>query len=172
MLEAGQFNLQLGLMSISSTCEVIIENIQKNAVKKQINLEAKIQDDLPFLLLDERRVFKILFDLLENAIKFTPENGHVTLEVIHEHKIEQKSFIQIAITDTGIGISPKNLRQLFQPFNQVDTSLNRKYSGMGLGLASARRIVELHGGRIEATSELGLGSCFTVYLPCGQVVNQ
>ena len=168
MLEAGQFNLQLGLMSISSTCQVIVEHIQKDAVKKQINLEAKIQDDLPVILLDERRIFKVLVDLLGNAIKFTPENGHVTLEVTHEHQIEQKSLIQIAITDTGIGISPDNLQQLFQPFSQADTSLNRKYGGMGLGLAFVRRIVELHGGRIEVTSELGVGSCFTVYLPCGR----
>ena len=168
MLESGQFNLQLGLMSISSTCHVIVEHIQKDAVNKQIYLETKIQDDLPLLLLDERRIFKVLVDLLENAIKFTPENGHVTLEVIHEQQIEQKSFIRIAITDTGIGISPVNLHQLFQPFNQADTSLNRKYSGMGLGLASVKRVIELHGGRIEVTSELGVGSCFTVYLPCGQ----
>ena len=104
MLESGQFNLQLGLMSISSTCHVIVEHIQKDAVNKQINLETKIQDDLPLLLLDERRIFKVLVDLLENAIKFTPENGHVTLEVIHEQQIEQKSFIRIAISDTGIGI--------------------------------------------------------------------
>ena len=168
MLESGQFNLQLGLMSISSTSHVIVEHIQKDAVNKQIYLETKIQDDLPLLLLDERRIFKVLVDLLENAIKFTPENGHVTLEVIQEQQIEQRSFIRIAITDTGIGISPENLHQLFQPFSQADTSLNRKYSGMGLGLASARRIVELHSGKIEATSEFGVGSCFTIYLPCGQ----
>ena len=168
MLEAGQFNLQFGLMSISSTCQVIVELIQKDAVKKQINLEVKIQDNLPFMLLDERRIFKVLSDLLENAIKFTPEKGHVTLEVTHEHETEQKPFIRIAVTDTGIGISPDNLQLLFQPFSQADTSLNRKHSGIGLGLASARRIVELHGGKIEATSELGVGSCFTIYLPCGQ----
>ncbi|GBO52120.1 circadian input kinase A [Pseudanabaena sp. lw0831] len=168
MLEAGQFNIQFGLMSISSTCQVIVEHIQKDAVKKQINLEAKIQDDLPLMLLDERRIFKVLVDLLGNAIKFTQEHGHVTLEVTHEHQIEQKSFIRIAITDTGIGISPENLHQLFQPFSQADTSLSRKYGGMGLGLASSKRIIELHGGRIEVASELGVGSCFTVYLPCGQ----
>jgi signal transduction histidine kinase len=168
MLEAGQFNLQFGLMSISSTCKAIAEYIQKNATKKQINFETKIQDDLPLLLLDERRIFKVLVDLLENAIKFTSENGDVTLEVTHEHQIEQKSFIQIAITDTGIGISPDNLQRLFQPFSQADTSLSRKYNGMGLGLAFVKRIIELHGGRIEATSELGVGSCFKIYLPCGQ----
>lgn len=168
MLEAGQFNLQFGLMSISSTCQVIVEHIQKDADKKQINLEVKIQDNLPFMLLDERRIFKVLSVLLENAIKFTPQKGHVTLEVTHEHETEQKPFIQVAVTDTGIGISPDNLQLLFQPFSQADTSLNRKHSGIGLGLASARRIVELHGGKIEATSELGVGSCFTVFLPCGQ----
>jgi signal transduction histidine kinase len=168
MLESGQFNLQIGLMSISSICHVVQEQIQKDAIKKKINLEAKIQDDLPLMLLDERRIFKSLVNLLENAIKFTPENGHVTLEVTHEQQIEQKSLIRITITDTGIGISPDNLHQLFQPFSQTDTSLIRKYGGMGLGLAFVKRIVELHGGTIEVTSELGVGSCFTVYLPCGQ----
>lgn len=168
MLEAGQFNLQLGLMSISSICHVVLEQIQKDAIKKKINFKAKIQDDLPLMLLDERRIFKALVDLLENAIKFTPENGHVTLEVTHKHQIEQKSFIRIAITDTGIGISPDNLQKLLQPFSQADTSFSRKYGGMGLGLAFVKRIVELHDGKIEVTSELGVGSCFTVYLPCGQ----
>jgi signal transduction histidine kinase len=168
MLEAGQFNLQLGLMSISSTCHVVLEQIQKDAIKKKINLEAQIQDDLPLMLLDERRIFKALVNLLENAIKFTPENGHVTLEVKHEHQIKQKSLIRITITDTGIGIAPDHIHQLFQPFSQADTSLIRKYGGMGLGLAFVKQIVELHGGTIEVTSELGVGSCFTVYLPCGQ----
>ena len=77
MLEAGQFNLQFGLMSISSTCQVIVEHIQKDADKKQINLEVKIQDNLPFMLLDERRIFKVLSVLLENAIKFTPDKRPV-----------------------------------------------------------------------------------------------
>jgi signal transduction histidine kinase len=168
MLEAGQFNLQLGLMSISSTCHVALKQIQKDAIKKKINLEAKIEDELPLMLLDERRIFKVLVNLLENAIKFTPENGHIALEMIREYKTEQKSLIRITITDTGIGISPEALNQLFQPFRQNDTSLTRKHGGMGIGLAFVKRIVELHGGRIEVTSELAVGSCFTIYLPCGQ----
>lgn len=169
MLEAGQFNLQLGLMSIDSTCQVVIEQTKKDAIKKNINLEVKIQEDLPFLLLDERRIFKALVNLLENAIKFTPENGHVTLEMTHEYQIGRKSLIRIVITDTGIGISPDNLNQVFEPFSQVDTSLIRRHGGMGMGLAFVKQIVELHGGKIEVISELGVGSCFIVYLPCGQV---
>ena len=169
MLEAGRFELQLGMMNISSICYIVLEQIQKDAVKKRIKLESKIQDELPLMLLDERRIFKALVNLLGNAIKFTPENGHVTLEVTHEHQIEQKSLIRIAIKDTGIGICPDKLDRLFQPFSQTDTSLSRKYNGLGLGLAFVKRIVELHSGKIEVTSELGVGSCFTVYLPCGQM---
>ena len=74
--------------------------------------------------------------------------------------------LQIAVTDTGIGISPDHLKQLFQPFVQIDSALNRQYAGTGLGLVLVKRIVELHGGRVNVTSEVGVGSCFTILLPC------
>lgn len=86
-------------------------------------------------------------------------------EVDGEPLSSPQENIQISVSDTGIGIEPKNLEKLFQPFIQVDSSLNRKYGGTGLGLALVKRIVELHGGRCEVTSELDVGSCFRVLLP-------
>lgn len=77
-----------------------------------------------------------------------------------------QNFLRIAVIDTGIGIAPENIKKLFQPFIQIDTALNRQYAGTGLGLALVKRIVELHGGKVELTSELGRGSCFAIELPC------
>jgi CheY-like chemotaxis protein len=76
-----------------------------------------------------------------------------------------QQYLRISVSDTGIGISPENIKRLFQPFIQIDSALNRQYEGTGLGLALVKRIVELHGGRVGLTSELGVGSCFTVDLP-------
>jgi CheY-like chemotaxis protein len=78
-------------------------------------------------------------------------------------------FLRLAVKDTGIGISPENIDKLFQPFIQIDSALNRKYEGTGLGLALVKRIVELHGGQVGLTSTLGKGSCFTIDLPCTSV---
>ena len=76
-----------------------------------------------------------------------------------------KKYIQIAVIDTGIGISPEGINKLFQPFIQIDSTLNRQYQGTGLGLALVKNLVEIHGGKVDLTSEVGVGSCFTVYLP-------
>jgi CheY-like chemotaxis protein len=82
----------------------------------------------------------------------------------------ENSFLRFAVKDTGIGIAPENITKLFQPFIQIDSALNRKYEGTGLGLALVKRIVEMHNGNVGLTSELGVGSCFTVELPCGSTV--
>jgi CheY-like chemotaxis protein len=76
------------------------------------------------------------------------------------------AFLRFAVTDTGIGISPENIRRLFRPFVQIDSALNRQYNGTGLGLTLVKQIAELHGGRVDLQSELGVGSCFTIDLPC------
>jgi CheY-like chemotaxis protein/anti-sigma regulatory factor (Ser/Thr protein kinase) len=146
--------------------------IQQQAQKKNIQLETKLPSNLPNLCIDERRIRQVLINLLNNAFKFTPEGGRITLEVTcQKQKKEeqqgksQKSLLRIAVTDTGIGIAPENIKKLFQPFIQIDSALNRKYDGSGLGLALVKRIVELHGGTVELTSELGVGSCFAINLP-------
>jgi CheY-like chemotaxis protein/anti-sigma regulatory factor (Ser/Thr protein kinase) len=122
-------------------------------------------------MLDERRMRQVLINLLNNAIKFTLEGGKITLEV-SQVQLESSTtnltllnYLKIAVIDTGIGISAENIQKLFQPFIQIDSALNRQYNGTGLGLALVKRLVELHGGNVELTSEVGVGSCFAIKLP-------
>ena len=106
----------------------------------------------------------MLLNLLSNAVKFTPEHGRVALQVKTN---PDRDRIQFSITDTGIGIAPEDLGRLFQPFVQLDSTLNRQYEGTGLGLSLVQKLTDLHGGSVEVDSEVGQGSRFTVYLPLG-----
>ncbi|MEH1949735.1 MAG: GAF domain-containing protein [Nostoc sp.] len=169
-IEAGQIELDYASISVARLCQSSLVFIKQQALQKRIQLEIKLQTNLPDLLVDERRIRQVLINLLNNAVKFTPERGRVTLEVTQLFRISttdltEQHFLHFAVTDTGIGISPENIKKLFQPFVQIDSALNRQYAGTGLGLALVKRIVELHGGSVGLTSELGVGSCFTIDLP-------
>jgi PAS domain S-box-containing protein len=172
-IESGQLQLDCTVTSVNNLCSSSLAFIKQQALQKQICLETKISPDLPNLLVDERRVRQVLINLLSNAVKFTPEGGKITLEVGHNQYIETdvggatpRKYIRISVIDNGIGIDPKNIGKLFQPFIQIDSALNRKYDGTGLGLALVKRIVELHGGQVNLMSEVGVGSCFSIDLPC------
>jgi len=170
-IESGQVTLELTATDIDSLCKSSLAFIKQQALTKQIQLIPKIPKNLPEIMLDERRIRQVLINLLNNAAKFTPEGGTITLEV-SEVRLERSTtnltplnYLKIAVIDTGIGISAENIQKLFQPFIQIDSALNRQYTGTGLGLALVRRLVELHGGTVELTSELGVGSCFAIALP-------
>ncbi|MFN9835809.1 MAG: PAS domain S-box protein [Pseudanabaena sp.] len=170
-IEAGQIKLDCASTSISHLCQSSISFVKQQASQKHIQLHTKLQSNLPPLFIDERRIRQVLINLLNNAVKFTPKGGRVTLEVkqlppnvVTSDRLSPQ-YLQMSITDTGIGISPENIQKLFQPFIQIDSALNRQYEGTGLGLALVKRIVTLHGGQVGLTSEVGVGSCFTVDLP-------
>ncbi|MGJ5628319.1 GAF domain-containing protein [Nostoc sp. CALU 1950] len=170
-IEAGQIELDYTSISVARLCQSSLVFIKQQALQKRIQLEIKLQTNLPDLLVDERRIRQVLINLLNNAVKFTPERGRIILEVtqlfrnISTTDLTEQHFLHFAVTDTGIGISPENIKNLFQPFVQIDSALNRQYAGTGLGLALVKRIVELHGGSVGLISELGVGSCFTIDLP-------
>ena len=168
MIESGYLKLSCTSTAIAQLCQSSIAFIQPQASQKQIQISAEIAPNLPNLMLDERRILQVLINLLNNAVKFTPDNGSVSLTVTHEPPVKNtnQSSVRITVIDTGIGIAPEHLDKLFQRFVQIDSSLNRKYEGTGLGLALVQRIVELHGGTVEVSSEFGRGSQFTVALPC------
>ena len=133
---------------------------------------------------DTRKVKQILYNLLSNAVKFTEEGGKVLLRasIVPRAKVgqltglrpglafpltnpEYSDFLEIGVTDSGIGISPEDLERLFKPFSQIDSGLARKYEGTGLGLAMVKLLVELHGGTVAMESTVGGGSCFLAWLP-------
>ncbi|MDX2098584.1 MAG: PAS domain S-box protein [Leptolyngbyaceae cyanobacterium bins.59] len=164
-IESGQIELDYQNTAIIPLCQQSLEFIKPQAAKKSIQVVSQLPINLPDFNLDERRIRQVLINLLNNAVKFTPEAGCITLEVIYPATIKQQNYLQINIKDTGIGIAPENLEKVFEPFIQVDSALNRNYEGTGLGLALVKRIVELHRGEVTLTSELGVGSCFAMVLP-------
>jgi predicted ATPase/signal transduction histidine kinase len=165
-MEAGKLELDCALTNVAQLCDASILFVEPQALKKQLQVAVNIAADLPELLVDERRIRQVLINLLSNAVKFTPERGRIDLDITHI-VTEQQEWIQITVSDTGIGIAAADLDRLFQPFVQIDSALSRTAQGTGLGLNLVRDLVELHGGRVYVTSEIGVGSRFTVDLPCG-----
>ena len=158
-IEAGQLQVVREPFDVRASITKVVGLVTPLAEKKGLPLSAQLAPNIVSIVSDARRVEQILLNLLNNAVKFT-EQGQVTLEAT-----VTDSTCRIAISDTGIGIKPEDLANLFQPFRQVDTGLTRNHEGTGLGLAICRRLAELLGGEILAESEWGKGSVFTVILP-------
>lgn len=170
-ISAGKVELEYKITSLPDLCKLPLTIVKQQAHQKNIHIHTQIPHDLPNINIDERRICQVLINLLNNAIKFTPQGGNITLAITRVKPLKPKAqeYVRICITDTGIGISPENLNKLFQPFSQIDSALNRKYQGTGLGLALVKSLVEMHGGRVSVTSELGVGSCFAIMLPCAEI---
>ncbi|MBE9176123.1 HAMP domain-containing histidine kinase [Synechocystis salina LEGE 06155] len=146
-------------VAVEDLCLSVISMVQTKAKEKQLALNLTIDDGVDFCYVDQRRWKQILINLLSNGVKFTHQ-GSVTLAV----KATDQA-LNFSVIDTGIGISPENQRDLFQPFKQVSNPITFDEKGTGLGLALSRRLAQLHGGDIELTSTPGVGSCFSAILP-------
>ena len=158
-VEAGKEELQLEHLLVQDIATACLSLVRERAHNHGLELNQEIAADVVTCLADQRRIKQILFNLLSNAIKFT-EVGSITL------KIDKFSGnIRFSVIDTGIGIAPGDQENLFKPFRQLDSGLSRKYEGTGLGLALSLKLARLHGGNITLNSELGRGSCFTLWLP-------
>ncbi len=183
-IESNQVTLNCQPTKIDKVCQDSLIFIKQQAFKKQIQTHLQIQPSLPELFLDERRICQVLINLLNNAVKFTPEEGSITLQVTtveaetnpenlsstEASANSSQTWIRFSVIDTGIGISQENIEKLFQPFVQVDSALNRQYSGTGLGLSVVKKIIELHGGKSGVTSKEGEGSHFWFDLPCDNLL--
>jgi PAS domain S-box-containing protein len=161
-IEAGKLELHPETVEVLKVCEASLAFVREQAVKKSILLEFQPGPAAHTIAADPRYLKQILVNLLTNAVKFTPANGQVALEVITDAEL---GLMQFRVRDTGIGITPENLSQLFRPFVQVESGLTRQYEGTGLGLALVQRLADLHGGSVQVESAVGEGSCFTVNLP-------
>jgi signal transduction histidine kinase len=137
--------------------------------KKHLELECSVPDDLPPVIGDRDKIMHVLMNLLGNAFEFTPPGGKVWVGAMLDTHRPAGPVIQVEVGDTGRGIAPDHHELIFREFAQVDSSASRAHHGTGLGLTIARRLVELHGGRIWVESELGRGSRFFFTLPCARI---
>jgi PAS domain S-box-containing protein len=158
---SGRLRLELRPVALAAVIEAAVDSVRPAATAKQIRLVLALDHTLPARLVDSDRIQQVVWNLLANAVKFTPRGG--TVEV----RLEQDDAgARILVRDTGQGISPEFLPYVFDRFRQAETSTNRSHSGLGLGLAIVRHLVELHGGTVHAESlGEGKGATFTVLLP-------
>lgn len=171
-MDSGMFSLELRDFTLNALLDEVREFFLPRAQEKGVQLEAVIADDVPHNLNgDPLRLRQIFLNLLGNAIKFT-EHGSVSLRVeLGEKDVDSQVTLRVIVTDTGIGISPHQQAILFQPFQQCDSSITRRYGGTGLGLVITQRLVALMGGDITLKSEEGKGTSFTATVRLGLAPN-
>ena len=189
-VEAGKMDLELSTFPLKTVLETSLNLFREKAYKHRIDLALEVDEEIGSITADERKLRQILYNLLSNAFKFTPDGGSIrlmadlahhsllTADSDHKKLSEQKQKVmnqkpsapekclRISVEDTGIGIPPGEQEKIFEPFTQVDGSYTRKYEGTGLGLSLVKRFVELHGGRVwvESRGE-GKGTTFSFVLP-------
>jgi len=158
-IEAGRMELELTDFSVPQAIQNAGILVRERALRRRIVLHEVIADGVGGIRGDERKVKQVLLNLLSNAIKFTPEGGRIEVRAA-----STDGMVEVSVTDSGVGIAPEDHEAVFEEFRQVGTA-DKKAEGTGLGLALSRKFVELHGGRIWVTSQVGIGSTFTFTLP-------
>jgi len=174
-VEAGKMVLEQAPVSLPSLLESSLTVVKEKAAAHRIRLSLEIDPEIGEARLDARKFKQIVFNYLSNAVKFTPDGGWVALAArlapaaalppAAKPRIAAERYLEVAVTDSGIGIAPQDLPHLFQSFVQLDGGLNRKFEGTGLGLSLVKKLVDLFGGAVGVKSEPGKGSCFSFWLP-------
>ena len=159
-LESGEVAIQPEPLALHPLVDRLLSEIEVAIPGRALELDNEVPDDLPAVLADPERVHQVLFNLVDNAIRFTPDGGRVTVSAR-----DVDGSVHVSVADTGSGIPPEHLPRLFERFYRVDHARAREEGGTGIGLAIARSVVEAHGGTIAAESEPGRGSVFRFDLP-------
>jgi PAS domain S-box-containing protein len=183
-VEAGMMALELEAADLKGLLSNSLSIVREKAAARRIRLELDAGEDLGVPQIDTRKTKQIVYNLLANAVKFSADGGCVTLRARRVARVavgrlpgiwpthgfpladnEYAGFLEICVTDSGIGISRENMAKLFQAFSQIDSSLARRFEGTGLGLAMVKQLAELHGGTVAVASAEGEGACFAAWLP-------
>ncbi|MBI1960527.1 MAG: GAF domain-containing protein, partial [Candidatus Rokubacteria bacterium] len=159
-IEAGRMELEAQAFDLPAALDNALTLIRERAARHSIGLEVHVDPRIGEVVADERKVKQVLLNLLSNAVKFTPEGGTVTMSAALNGEA-----VVVSVADTGIGIAAEDQEAIFEEFRQVGDDYARKREGTGLGLALARRLVDLHGGTLSVQSEVGKGSTFTFTIP-------
>jgi signal transduction histidine kinase len=158
-VEAGRMELEVADFDLPMAIDNALTLVRERATRRGIALGSAIDERVGTIRADERKVKQVLLNLLSNALKFTRESGRIAVRAAVNGQL-----VEVSVADTGVGIAPEDQEAVFEEFRQVGTA-DKKVEGTGLGLALARKFVELHGGRIRVKSQPGLGSTFTFTLP-------
>lgn len=152
----GEMTLRLAPVNLNKVAGEIISYSRTKADDRNVALHFNGQPDIPYVQADEEKISWAILQFIDNAIKFTPSGGEVTLSI----QPESDTLIMVSVSDTGIGIPASRLNEIYEPFHQLDSSSTRRYGGTGLGLALVREIISAHGSVIEVQSEDGKGTRF------------
>src|SRR4029450_4223494 len=150
-IEAGRMELELSDFHLPTALDSALTLIRERAGRRSIALHLSVDERLGHIQADERKVRQVVLNLLSNAIKFTPEGGRIEVAAV-----PKDGFVEVSVSDTGVGIAPEDQDALFEEVRQVGTA-DKKGEGTGLGLTLCRKFVELHGGKIWVTSQVGVG---------------
>jgi len=158
-IEAGRMELEVTDFDLPMAIDDAMTLIRERAARRSIALHTRVDERLGQVQADERKIRQVLLNLLSNAIKFTPEGGRIEVGAKPVN-----GFVEVSVSDTGVGIAPEDQEAVFEEFRQVGTA-DKKVEGTGLGLALSRKFIELHGGKIWVKSQIGQGSTFTFTVP-------
>jgi len=159
-IEAGRMELNLAEYLVGDIVGVVKASLRSLATEKGLEFITSVPDEIPPAVGDGKRITQCLLNLAGNAMKFTPPKGHIDI------RIElQGTTLLYCVSDTGIGIAPDQLENIFAEFRQADTTVAQEFGGTGLGLSITKKFVEMHGGRIWVESEPGKGSKFFFSIP-------
>jgi signal transduction histidine kinase len=158
-IEAGRLELEVSDFDLPTAIENALTLVHERATRRGIALRMIVDGRLGQVQADERKIRQVVLNLLSNAIKFTPDGGRIDVRAA-----AVDGSVEVSVSDTGVGISPEDQEAVFEEFRQVGAAV-KKVEGTGLGLALSRKFVELHGGRLWVTSEVGMGSTFTFTVP-------
>jgi signal transduction histidine kinase len=158
-IEAGRMELELTDFHLPTALDSALTLVRERAGRRAIALHTNIDGQLGEIRADERKIRQVVLNLLSNAIKFTPEGGRIDVAAV-----QRDASVEVSVSDTGVGIASEDQEAVFEEFRQVGTA-DRKAEGTGLGLTLCRKFIELHGGRIWAKSQVGVGSTFTFTIP-------
>ena len=163
--EAGKLALTYEEVHVGKAVQKCMTILADRATKGNVSVSSDVPKMLPPLMADRLRFIQIVLNILSNAIKFTQEGGHVEVQARLQEKAGEAAQFIITVRDTGIGMSREDIEKAFQSFGQVDSGLNRKYEGTGLGLPLTKKLMELHSGNIEIESEVGKGTLVSLIFP-------
>lgn len=170
-IEAGRIELVLSNVNIGSLVEEISGLFKGDALRRGMNFNIKIDNNIGNITADGQRLKQVIANLLTNAFKFTPDGGSVSISAKREGRGEAEA-VEIAVEDTGIGISEEEQKKLYQSFKQIESPFTKRHEGIGLGLYLCKRLVKLHNGKIWVESEKGKGSRFAFAIPINNLQNR